>query len=43
MCTGFATLTKGVAGVSILNSKAPQVDTCGLVTDLLTRIATKHK
>ncbi|MFL6125070.1 hypothetical protein [Actinophytocola sp.] len=43
MCTGFAALTNGIAGVSILNSKAPQVDTCGLVTDLLTRIASKHK
>lgn len=42
MCTGFAALTNGVAGVSVLNSKAPQVDTCTLVTDLLTRIATKH-
>lgn len=42
MCTGFAALTNGVAGVSILNSKAPQVDACTLVTDLLTRIATKH-
>jgi hypothetical protein len=42
MCTGFAALTNGVAGVSILNSKAPQLDTCAIVTDLLTRIATKH-
>lgn len=42
MCTGFAALTNGVAAMTILNSKAPQLDTCALVTDLLTRIATKH-
>jgi hypothetical protein len=42
-CTGFAALASGgVAGVSTVNSKAPQVDTCGLVTDLLTKIATQH-
>jgi hypothetical protein len=44
VCTGFAALDAGgVAGVSTVNGKAPQVDTCGLVTDLLTRIATHHK
>jgi len=43
MCTGFAALASGgVAGVSTVNGKAPQVDTCGLVTDLLTKIATHH-
>lgn len=43
MCTGFAALAAGgVASVSTVNGKAPHVDTCGLVTDLLTRIVTKH-
>ncbi len=43
MCTGFAALAAGgVAGVSTVNGTAPHVDTCGLVTDLLTRIVTKH-
>lgn len=40
MCTGFAVLPTGVAGVSVLNSRVPQVDPCTLATDLLTRIAT---
>lgn len=43
MCTGFAVLASGgVAGVSTVNSKAPQVDTCGLVADLLTKIVARH-
>lgn len=41
MCTGFAALPTGVAGVSVLNSRVPQMDSCALVTDLLTRIAAR--
>ena len=42
MCTGTAQLRSGVVGISIANGRAPELDTCDLVTDLLTRITAEH-